>query len=237
MTDPLYAAFAPQDFRRNLAYLAVVIAVLVTVAYFFDIEAIRAQIEHAGVYAPLLLIAAKAATIIIAPLGGSPLYPLAGALFGFWESVLYLMIGDMIGGIVTFYLSRLFGRRLALRLLQSDESVLSRALELMSTMRGFLIARLTFLTFPELSSYGAGLTKIRFLPFLLIYSGVGILPVMLTAGIGSIIVGDSWGYAIPAVLLSGMVLSGISFLIFARMLSQHERDARRNAQGGDGGGS
>src|SRR5690242_12266572 len=58
---------------------------------------LRKAIEEAGIFAPLLYIAIKAATYIFAPLTSGPIQVIAGKLFGnVWWGVLYTLIGEVL---------------------------------------------------------------------------------------------------------------------------------------------
>ena len=200
--------FRGRDVWTNFIGLAGLIGVLAIAFYFLDIEEMRVQIERAGLWAPLLFIFAKATTIVVAPLGGSPLYPIAGALFGFWKGIFLLVIGDAIGGAVFFFLSRIFGRKLVERMI-GNEGMLVSALEMMGTVKGFFIARVCLAAFPELASYAAGLTKLRFLPFIVIYSVIGIAPALVGVSLGSLLAEGRDGYVLGfAALLAGVLTVG-----------------------------
>src|SRR3989344_5730604 len=167
--------FRGRDVWTNFIGLAGLIGVLAIAFYFLDIEEMRVQIERAGLWAPLLFIFAKATTIVVAPLGGSPLYPIAGALFGFWKGIFLLVSG----------------------------------LEMMGTVKGFFIARVCLAAFPELASYAAGLTKLRFLPFIVIYSVIGIAPALVGVSLGSLLAEGRDGYVLGfAALLAGVLTVG-----------------------------
>ena len=211
------------DTTKNLIGLAVVLGVLVVLARYLDIETVRAQIERAGVWAPLLFILAKASTIIVAPLGGSPLYPIAGAIFGFWKGALLLIIGDTIGGVVSFLLARMFGKKLVERMLEGSEGLLSKAVTLMGTPKGYLLARFSFIGFPELASWGAGLTKINFFTFLLIYVAVGAIPAIGIAGLGALLV-ESSTILLPVVVIASMTLAAVPIALFAAMLQKQTKE-------------
>lgn len=210
---------SPREIFFNLLKLGVLFGVLYAITQFINIDDLRAQIENAGVWAPLVLILAKASTIVIAPLSGSPIYPIAGALFGFWQGTLYLVLGDMLGAATAFILVRIFGASLVRRMIGADTGLLKRALTMMSTVRGFFIARLCFLTFPELPAFAAGLTAIRFLPFILIQTAVGIVPTMIMAAIGSLLTPENTGLVFGLMLLAGGTISTVSMLIFYRLIS------------------
>jgi len=130
----------------SLVGITVVLGGIYALFAYFGITNVQETIQHAGIWAPLVLVLAKASTIIIAPLSGSPIYPLAGALFGFWEGTALLMAGDILGGIVAFYISRFFGRTVVEKMIGGDEKFLSRALRMMgstkdSSLRGSALRR------------------------------------------------------------------------------------------------
>lgn len=207
----------------SVVSLAVILGGIYAVFRHFGITEVQTAVENAGVWAPLVLILAKASTIIIAPLSGSPLYPLAGALFGFWEGVLWLVIGDMIGGTVAFYLSRIFGRSIVEKMLgDAEEKFLARVLRMVGTVKGFLVARVCFAPMPEVVAYGAGLTRLNFVPFILIYVPIGLIPTMILAGLGSFLVADAW-WVLPAVIGLGVIFVPLGAFLFRFVLNEWDK--------------
>ncbi|MEK7612636.1 MAG: VTT domain-containing protein [Patescibacteria group bacterium] len=206
----------------SLISLTVIVGGLYLVFRYFGITEVEAAVERAGLWAPLVLVVAKAATIVIAPLGGSPLYPLAGALFGFWKGTGLLILGDALGGTIAFYLSRIFGRHLVEKLIGGDQQFLGRALRMMGSVKGFFIARVCFMPLPEVVAYGAGLTRINFFPFILIYTPVGAIPAMVLAGVGSVLTMGDW-WILPAALFAGALIIPIGFLVFRSVLNEWEK--------------
>jgi len=206
----------------SLVSLTVILGGIYILFKYFGITEVQETIERAGIWAPLVLVLAKASTIVLAPLGGAPLYPLAGALFGFWKGTGLLFLGDMFGGMVAFFLSRIFGRHLVEKLLGDDTKFLARALKMMGTLKGFFIARLCFLPVPEVVSYGAGLTRIGKNPFFLIYAPIEIIPIMALASIGSLLTLGMW-WVLPAALVAGSILVPLGFLLFRSMLTEWEK--------------
>jgi len=177
-----------KDVVESLVGLVLIFAGIGAAVYLLDFENIQATVTGAGIWAPILLILAKAATIVFAPLTGSPLYPLAGVLFGFWEGVLYIVIGDMLGAVVSFYISRKFGQKMVERLLaKKNMPTAEKVIQTMESPRGFLFARVCFAAMPEIVSYAAGLTKIPFWRFFIIHNLVGLIPTIILVGSGGIL--------------------------------------------------
>lgn len=180
----------------NYLGLAVMLCVFILGFRYFDIETVRDSIEKSGLWAPLVLIFAKASTLVIAPLGGAFLYPLAGALFGLWKGAAYLMLGEIIGGSLSFLLSRMLGRKIVDRFFPAQGHIVTKTLRKLDTLKGLLIGRVVLMPYPELFSYIAGLTRARFTPFILIYAGVGVFPVVAGAALGPMLVqASSWQFA------------------------------------------
>ncbi|PIR82396.1 hypothetical protein COU20_02640 [Candidatus Kaiserbacteria bacterium CG10_big_fil_rev_8_21_14_0_10_59_10] len=213
-----------RDIGKNLLGLAIVLLGIIFLIRYFNFDAIQARIETAGVWAPALLVLAKAATIIIAPLGGSPLYPLGGALFGFWKGTALLILGDAIGGAVAFFLARVFGRGLVERMLGKSENLLAQSLELMGTARGFLTVRVSFILFQELSAYGAGLTSLPFYTFIFIHVLVGVLPTAFLSALGAVFVAERGVWVILALSGASIGLAFLGLTIFMRMLAKYRAE-------------
>lgn len=200
--ERLYA-LATADTVKNALIFFIAIGSLFAIAHAIGDDELRGFVEDAGPWGWLVLILAKASTMIFAPLSGGLLYPLAGSLYGFWTGWLLVIIGDFIGGTVTFWLSRLWGRTLTERFLGNDVAFLNKALELMGSVKGFLIARIMMISLPELATYAAGLTRISYLPFVAIHVIVGLVPSSILTATGSYIIeGNFWGTGITLGIMS-----------------------------------
>lgn len=151
----------------NLIGLGITVLALVVLSLIVDIGELKALVENAGPWVPLAFIALKISTIVIAPLSGGPLYPLSGLLFGFWPGLAVVAIGDFLGYTIAFCISRYLGRRFTERFIaQKEGSLLGEIVKKVETAKGFALVALTFLPMPELLSYGAGLTKLRYPVFI-----------------------------------------------------------------------
>lgn len=161
----------------SILWLGITIAAVYMFARFMGIDAMRDRVAASGVWGPLIVIALKASTLIIAPLGGSPLYPIAGAVFGFWLGFAYTFIGDLLGAAMAFYISRIFGRKIVRYFVTGPGmKIIDAILRYLGTTRGLLQARLIFFSFPEGVTYAAGLTTIPFWKFLAVVVPIGLLP-------------------------------------------------------------
>lgn len=143
------------------------LGILALVGLVVGMDALQAWVVSAGVFAPLAFVVLKAATIIIAPLSGGPLYPIVGALFGFWPGILYVALGDLLGYTGAFFISRIFGYPFVHKLIAKGEhALLRKVVHHAGTTRGFFHMILTFFAMPELICYGSGLSKFPYWKFI-----------------------------------------------------------------------
>ena len=177
-----------KDIFENLLGLIIILVVIIAAVYFLDFEKIQSNVSIMGIWAPFVLIFLKMITIVFAPLSGSPLYPLAGAVFGFWHGALYIVIGDALGALISFGISRRFGKPLVERMLARKNMVTAeKIIGTIESAKGFLFARICFSAMPEIISYAAGLTKIPFWRFFIIHNLVGLIPTLILVGSGNIL--------------------------------------------------
>lgn len=200
--------------------IALTLGALIVLAIFVDIETLRVHIERAGVWAPVLFIILKASTVVIAPLSGGPLYPLVGAFFGFFPGLIYAIIGDFIGYTIAFSISRKYGYPLVRKFIEGDDrSLLPRIVKHVGTPKGFFIACVTLGFMPDLLSYGAGLSKLRYRYFILILTPLSAVISTLLVLFGATLGGDSLSFAliIPAV---AVLVIGIGAYFFYRAVTK-----------------
>jgi uncharacterized membrane protein YdjX (TVP38/TMEM64 family) len=77
-------------------------------------------VSSLGIWAPAILILLKISTLVVAPLGGNPIYIISGALYGSWAGFAIVMLGDILGSSICFWISRRFGERVV-RALASEK--------------------------------------------------------------------------------------------------------------------
>lgn len=192
-----------KDLIGNVATLVLVFVAILTVFYAFDLSDVRSFVDRFGIWAPVVFALTKASTIVFAPLSGSPLYPAAGALFGFWKGFSIIMLGDILGGSITFYISRTYGVRIAERFMKSEASLMRKVLDQLGTLKGFIFARLCFSPMPEIICYAAGLTKMSFWRFIVVHAFINIPMTAALVGAGSIFAFDMSPWVIAALLVLG----------------------------------
>ena len=178
--------------RRRLAWLTLlgiaVIAILVAayLAYerWFPWEQaeIETWIDGFGVWGPIVYIAVFALSMLFAPLPTAPMPLIAAAVFGPALGFLYTISATAIGSTACFWIARRLGRP-ALRRLTSqmaidkiDELGERLGVRLLIVLRLFPIAGVDYV------SYAAGLTQMRFLPYIVI-SVLASSPILILAAV------------------------------------------------------
>jgi uncharacterized membrane protein YdjX (TVP38/TMEM64 family) len=202
----------PRGAILNLVLVAVTMGTLFLVVRSWGPEAMQQWVERAGVWAPVVLVVAKISTIVFAPLSGLILYSLAGALFGFWKAFALLVLGDAIGGVIAFFISRMFGRTVIDHLLGGESNALARVLKLIGTVRGFLVTRIIFATAQDLMAYAAGLTRISFPSFFVIHVVVGLAPTAAMTWFGALVITDKDGFGLGRIIAAIGVFCGLAVL-------------------------
>ena len=197
-----------RDVIKNIAFIALAIGTAYWITVSVGIDNVRETISAAGIYGPLIIILLKATTIVVVPLGGTPLYPIAGAIFGFWQGLGITLLGDALGSAIAFFISRFFGRKVLHFFMTNQQMPMLENLVVRLSDKGtFLKARLFFTGFPELFAYAAGLVNVNFWFFLVVHVGIHAIPASLLVVFGNILVSGN----IVAMIFVGLVSSILAF--------------------------
>ncbi|HHD2751415.1 TPA: TVP38/TMEM64 family protein [Clostridium perfringens] len=152
-------------------FISLFIIALILIMFYFmnkdimNVDTLKNLILDSGYFAPLIYIIAFS----LVPLTFFPDSLLAifgGTIFGLSRGFLYTSIGALIGGSISFFISRILGQSFVEKL---ENDKLKNIQNLLKD-NGFLMILLLRLIplFPfDLISYGAGLTKISYKDFLL----------------------------------------------------------------------
>lgn len=199
----------------SLFFLALAIGAAYFVTVTVGIESLRDTVAAAGWYAVALVLTLKATTIVVAPLGGTIIYPVAGAAYGFWPGLGLTLLGDAVGSTIAFFLSRLFGRSI-LNFFTSASQVptIDAVLTQLGDKREFAKARVYFAGFMDLFAYAAGLTRIPYWYFIVVHMAVHAPVAALYVLFGDLLVAGAWYITVPvAVGIAAIALFGASRMI------------------------
>ncbi len=161
----------------------------------------------------LLIIGLQIVQVVICVLPGQPIQFAASYMFGVGVGFLLSIIGAVIGTVISFYLAVFLGSD-AMHLFFGEEKIKEYQRRLNSG-RGLLLAFLIYLIpgIPkDLVSYAAGISGLRFRPFLLVAT-LGRSPGM----IGSLLLGHFFGkqnYTAIAVL--SVIVAAILLICFIK---------------------
>jgi uncharacterized membrane protein YdjX (TVP38/TMEM64 family) len=198
-----------KDVTKNLAFIVIAIGLAYYVTVYVGIDDVRTKVLAAGAWGPFIIILLKITTLVVVPLGGTPLYPIAGAIYGFWPALFMTAIGDILGFTIAFYLSRFFGSTI-LRFFMSNQQLpmVYKLVDVVSEKKTFLKARVFFAGFPELFAYAAGLTKVSYWLFIVAQMAVHIIGAGLLVVFGNALVSGN----LPTVIGTTVVLTGLAFV-------------------------
>jgi uncharacterized membrane protein YdjX (TVP38/TMEM64 family) len=139
---------------------------------FSDRERIQRLVEGAGILAPLVFVVLLVVQAVVAPLPAPAVAMAGGYAFGTLEGFLLTWSGALLGGVLSFGISRLFGRGFvasSARLQRLDRHVVQHGAILVFVLR--LIPLVSF----DAISYAAGLSGMPFKKFL-IATALGMAP-------------------------------------------------------------
>lgn len=175
-----------------------------------DLQAyLQATVAGFGAWAPLAFFLLQTAQIIISPIPGNVTALVGGALFDFWPAMLISTAATLAGSALAFGLARLFGRPLVVRLV--GKATVEKYIDAFTGRSLFLLAAMFLIPFfpDDALCLIAGLTAIRWLPFLVIVLVARPPGLVFSTLVGSgAIEMPVWGWVlIGAAALALMVLS------------------------------
>ncbi len=167
----------PSRRYRNLILFLIFIVVLAaafTLAirylwhYFRNPEELRVLVKSWGAWAPLGVVVFQMVQVVVAPLPGNVMAFAGGYALGFWPTIVWLMLGVILGASLAFALARFFGRGFLRVFVPAD--VLGRFDRLLITRGTFYLFLLLLVPNPlgDWVYYLAGLSRIGFLYFLIL---------------------------------------------------------------------
>ena len=158
--------------KKNLLWFIpiTIIAVLFSLPV-LSTELLNRVIDFIKIYpvvAPLVIVFFRFIGIVLAPLPGAPISFASIAILPWWEAWIYNLIGAELGVIAAFLIARKFrepivARFAPLQKVHEWQDRISKRKQFWS----FVGLRLTALVAFDFVSYAAGLTKLRFISFIL----------------------------------------------------------------------
>jgi uncharacterized membrane protein YdjX (TVP38/TMEM64 family) len=131
-----------------------------------DIDTVRRWIAQAGWWSPLLFTIISSLSLIVAPFNASSTFILGGLFFGKEMGFGLSFLASLLGCSTNFWISRYFGRQVALRLLGKNSlASLDKFVYRLNHRHGIFYMMLIMPIAQDIVSYAVGLTNIRYLNF------------------------------------------------------------------------
>ena len=169
---PLYLYFYQQDFLMR----------------FRDFNDIVSSLERYKLQSIPIYIILQIAQIVISVLPGQFFQLAAGYLYTFWPALLFSCIGAFLGTTITFWLAKGLGSDFVHIFFEKDKT--EDYVKRLNSKKAYTIVFLLY-AIPgipkDVVSYAAGLSEMKYKPFIIL-STIGRLPGMM----GSIIIGSMW---------------------------------------------
>lgn len=175
-------------FKKSLLAVLFVVSIYALMAIalrIIGLENAKNAIRKTGVWAPVLFIILCTTSLIVAPLSGSSLFVVGGALFGKGIGFILSWLASTVGCSINFWISRKFGRGVANRFIgKSNLDNLDRFAGQLKNRRSIFYMVLLMPLSQDIVSYAVGLTKISYWHFLiaLILSGTAIVAAYIYLG-------------------------------------------------------
>ena len=153
---------------------------------FENIDDVVAFLEKYETQSIFVYIGLQIVQIVISIIPGQVFQMAAGYIYGFWPALLFAMTGALLGTTLSFMLAKALGRDF-LHILFGEEKM-SYYIERLNSKKMYAIVFFLYLIpgIPkDMVSYAAGVSEIKFKPFIII-SALGRLPGM----IGCLLMGD-----------------------------------------------
>jgi uncharacterized membrane protein YdjX (TVP38/TMEM64 family) len=192
---------------KILQFLAIVVVVALGIWLLnrYGIENLRANVKQFGLWAPIAVGALRFTSIVIPVLPNTAYSALAGVLFGFQAGLITIWIADFIACILSFQLSRQYGRDFVRRFIGDRFMGRVESLGKQHLENNFFMTLAFLMTgFFDFVCYGLGLTKVpwrQFLPALVISIVIAHTPAV-AIGAGVVEKGKGMPLIIGAVLVS-----------------------------------
>ena len=135
---------------------------------FIPQEKVRTVVENAGIFAPVVYILASLVSYIIAPLSNIPVMAAGHYSFGSERIIIYGYIAGVIASITNFWIARIWGVKLVIRLVGKKTLTQINDLTEDYGLGTLLMARLFAWGFNDVISYAAGFTNLKFRPYIII---------------------------------------------------------------------
>ncbi len=174
-----------------------------------NVDIIVGYIRSFGIYAVIVSFLLMALQSIAAPLPAFLITFANAAVFGWWQGAILSWTSAMVGALICFYIARILGRDAVEKLTSkfAMESV-DEFFEKYGRNTILICRLLPFVSF-DFISYGAGLTSMRVVPFL-VATGIGQLPATIVYSyVGGTLTGNTQTIVTGMLIMFAVVALGV----------------------------
>ena len=179
----------------------------------WDYDDFERWMRDLGTLGPIVYMVFFAISMVLAPLPTTPAPIAAAAAWGAAEGALYTVIGGAVGASMCFYIARRWGRRayehfLPRKMVEEIDRLADKL-----AVRVLIVMRLFPMLGPDMVSYAAGLTAIRFRDYVLITVLFSLPSVILISVIGENLSEDRTVAAIGLVVLAAFLILPLLYFV------------------------
>ncbi|MFT4261477.1 MAG: TVP38/TMEM64 family protein [Candidatus Woesearchaeota archaeon] len=178
-----------------------------------ELSEVVQQINEFGRFATIIFILIIALEVVVAPIPSILLYTAGGIIFGSVYGSIIILIGNILGSAIAYYLSKTLLREyFEKKIPEKQLTRFNKYVEKYGVYAIFLL-RVNPLTSSDVFSYIAGLTKLRFWPFI-IGTSLGLLPlIFIQAYIGEAILENQIALITFTIISIAYILVFVYFMI------------------------
>ncbi|MBU0975583.1 MAG: VTT domain-containing protein [Patescibacteria group bacterium] len=155
-------------FAGTILIILTILIVLGILSNNISVEEAQSWVSSFGILSPIILVILCIASIVLSPLVVTPFWIASIKLFGFFPSLLYISIANIIGHSANFWIARIWGRPVVRKLvgekgikeIDSFSQVIGRKVLIFLRIIGGPAA--------DYISYAAGFTNMKFSSYVLI---------------------------------------------------------------------
>ena len=216
-----------KQLRNNLTKTILISGVFFWLLFYLGSEAkeanflTQAKVQHLILqygYFSWLAYVALLLVVIMSPLSDTPIVLAGGFIFGLYVAVPLTIIGQLLGATVDFYLARKLGRNFVTKKFPKATNTLNAYSHSLGWQTVFLMRLTPTLSF-DILSYAAGLSTIRYKPYILA-TLCGMIPLITI----SALLGYSAGLhskTLPIIIITiGAIVITVIFFIFKKVNKQ-----------------
>ena len=113
------------SWKTDILWLIVIILIILVFIFFDSVipapEVVKSWTDQFGVFGPLVVIGIIIIETVIAPIPGTLVPIIIGALYGIWPGILYAWVGNMIGSVIAFWIARKLGRPVVKKIISEEK--------------------------------------------------------------------------------------------------------------------